>query len=161
MTTEFFRNSPVISSEFCNWFDQYSDQKIRWSLNPSNIPIRKVDDHWILPIFWYNSDDYWILQEIDDHGILVKFFKDLIRILFKNKMTTEFLWNSSRISIRILVVSLSINSDDYEILQELDDKGILVKFFQDFNQKKIQELDDHRIHMKLFKDFDQNSGCQP
>ena len=48
-----------------------------------------------------------------------------------------------------------------EILQELDDYGILVKFFQDFNQNYFQELDDHRILMKFFKDFDQNSGCQP
>ena len=56
---------------------------------------------------------------------------------------------------------VSNNSDDYEILQELDDHRILVKFFQDFNRKIFQELDDHRIHMKFFKDFDQNSGCQP
>ena len=28
-----------------------------------------------------NSDDYQILQELDGHGIFVKFFQDLIRIL--------------------------------------------------------------------------------
>jgi hypothetical protein len=94
-------------------------------------------------------------------------------------MTTEFLWNFSRIwsefwwprnSYEILQgfwsefwwpAIVSYNSDDYEILQELDDRGILVKFFQDFNQNYVQELDDHRILMKFFKDFDQNSGCQP
>ena len=62
-------------------------------LNKTRVSIRlliwsdffqKLDGHGILPIFRYNSDDYWIFQELDDHISLVKFFKDLIRILFKN-----------------------------------------------------------------------------
>ena len=47
-----------------------------------------------------------------------------------------------------------------EILQELDDNRILVKFFLDLI-RIFQEVDDHRILMKFFKDFYQNSGGQP
>ena len=56
---------------------------------------------------------------------------------------------------------VSNNSDDYEILQELDGHVILLKFFQDFDQNYFQELDDHRILMKFFKAFDQNPDGQP
>ena len=57
MTTEFLQNFSVIWSEFCNWFDQYSNQKIRWPLNSFNILIRKLDDHRILMKF-YRNDQY-------------------------------------------------------------------------------------------------------
>ena len=51
------------------------------------------------------------------------------------------------------------NSDDYEILQELDDHRIVVKFFWELI-RILQEIDDHKILMKFFKDFYQNSGGQ-
>ena len=54
----------------------------------------------------------------------------------------------------------SNNSDDYHILRELDDHGILVKFQRNFDQNSFQELDDLVIPIKLFKDFDQNFGSQ-
>ena len=54
-------------------------------------------------------------------------------------MTTELVQNSSRILIRIPTL-ISNHSDDYGILQELDDHSILT-------------LDS--------KDFDQNFGGQP
>ena len=135
-------------------FFQYSDQKIRWPLNSSSIPIRILDDHRILmettEFFKYS------LQELDDHGILRKLFSNLIgltnisirklddhRILkfwqnnqysdqkirwpqnsykvlkvwpifrSENKMTTEFLWNSRRIT--------------HIPIRKLGDPGILMK----------------------------------
>ena len=55
----------------------------------------------------------------------------------------------------------SNNSDQYQILQELGDHGILVKFQRDFDQNSFQEIDDHGILIKFFKHFDENSGCRP
>ena len=47
------------------------------------------------------------------------FIRILHKILLQNQMTAEFLWNSSRILIRILVgTSVANKSDDFEILQE-------------------------------------------
>ena len=57
----------------------------------------------------------------------------------------------------------SNNSDQYQILQELGDHGILVKFQRDFDQNSFQDLDDPEIHQGISmvtefrKDFDQNS----
>ena len=48
-------------------------------------------------------------------------------------MSTEFLSNYSRILIRILTL-VSNHSDDYGILQELDDHRILILDFKDFDQ---------------------------
>ena len=160
MTTEFLWNSSRIWSELSS--------KIRWLRNFYEILQGFWSEFWLLAIVFNNSDDYEILQELDDHGILVKFFQDLIRIL----VASQFRWqlNSSRVrwpqnSCEIIQgfwsefwwpAIVSNNSDDYEILQELDDHGILVIFFQDFNQNYFQELDDHRILMKFWKDFDQN-----
>ena len=38
---------------------------------------------------------------------------------------------------------VSKNSDDYQIVHDLDDHRILLKFFKDFDQNYFQELDDH------------------
>ena len=54
---------------------------------------------------------------------------------------------------------VSNNSDDYEILQELDDSRILVKCFWDLI-RIFEEIDDHGILMKFSKDFYQNFGGQ-
>ena len=35
------------------------------------------------------------------------------------------------------------------------------EFLKDFDQNSFQELDDHGIPMKFFEDFNQNSGSQP
>ena len=54
----------------------------------------------------------------------------------------------------------SNNSDQYQILQELGDHGIFVKFQRDFDQNYFQDLDDpgtlQGISMvtEFFKDFD-------
>ena len=37
------------------------------------------------------------------------------------------------------------NLDDYQILQELDDHGILVKFQRDFDKNSFQDWNDHGI----------------
>ena len=57
-------------------------------------------------------------------------------------MTMEFLWNSSS-GTRILVQYN--NFDDYQILQELDDHGILVKFQRDFDKNSFQDWNDHGV----------------
>ena len=57
----------------------------------------------------------------------------------------------------------SNNSDQYQILQELGDHGILVKFQRDFDQNSFQDLDDPEILQRIpmvtefCKDFDQNT----
>ena len=57
----------------------------------------------------------------------------------------------------------SNNSDQYQILQELGDHGILVKFQRNFDQNSFQDIDDPGILQgismvtELCKDFDQNS----
>ena len=81
-----------------------------------------------------NFDDYQILQELDDHEILVKFQMDFDQNSFKIWMTTKFFKNF-----------------DQNSFQELDDHRIVMKFFEDFNQNS----DDHKILLKFFKNFDQ------
>ena len=66
----------------------------------------------------------------------------------------EILWSELCLSAIV-----SNNSDDYEILQELDDNRILAKFFWDLI-RIFEEIDDHGILMKFSKDFYQNSGGQ-
>ena len=87
MTTEFLWNSSRIWSEFSS--------KIRWLRNFYEILQGFWSEFWWPALVSNNSDDYWILQELDDHGILVKFFQDLIRIL----VASQFRWllNSSRV----------------------------------------------------------------
>jgi hypothetical protein len=53
-----------------------------------------------------NTDEYWILQELDDHRILMKFSRDFDQ--------------NSGIGPQ--------NQDVIRILQELDDHGILLEF---------------------------------
>jgi hypothetical protein len=131
--------------------DQYSDQKIRWPRKSYQNYFERI--RWprnsceILQEFWSefwwpalvsrNSDDYRILQKLDDHGIFVKFFQDLIRILqvwdyhgILQKFWSEFWWPSL----------VSNNSDDYQILQELDDHRIIMKLSRDFDQNSYENL---------------------
>ena len=89
----------------------------------------------------YVLDLIRILQEIDDHGVIVKIFIDLDQ----NSVKPALLAN---------------NSDDYRILQELYDHKILVKFILDLI-RILQEIDDHVIIVKIFIEFDQNSVSQP
>jgi hypothetical protein len=51
--------------------------KSRWPQNSYEILEGFWSEFWLLAIVSNNSDDYEILQELDDHGILVKFFQDL------------------------------------------------------------------------------------
>ena len=55
--------------------------KIKWPRNSYEILQGFWSEFWLSAIVSNNSDDYEILQELDDHGIFVKFFQDLIRIL--------------------------------------------------------------------------------
>ena len=92
-------------------------------------------------------------------------------------MTMEFLWNYKGSLIRnfypnlndhgilqgILTAIELFKDFDQNSFQELDDHGILMNLFEDFDQNSgdyeiLQELDDHRILMKFFKDFYQNFG---
>ena len=82
--------------------DQYSDRKIRWPQNSCEIPKRFWLQFWWPALLSDFSDDYQILQELDDHWIVAKFL--------------EIRWYLIR------------------IFQEIDDHGILVKFFKDFYQ---------------------------
>ena len=79
-----------------------------------------------------------ILQELDNHGIIVKIFIDFDQNSFKPAL-------------------LAKKSDYYRILQELYDHRILVKFVLDLI---LQEIDDYGI-VKIFIEFDQNSVRQP
>ena len=82
-----------------------------------------------------------ILQELDNHGIIVKIFIDFDQNSFKPAL-------------------LAKKSDYYRILQELYDHRILVKFVLDLI-RILQEIDDHGIIVKIFIGFDQNSVSQP
>ena len=64
-------------------------------------------EFWLSAIVSNNSDNYEIIQELEDHRILVKFFQDLIRIL-QEIDDCGILMKFPRISIRILVASPSI-----------------------------------------------------
>ena len=103
-----------------------------------------------------------ILQELDDNRILAKFFWDLIRIFEEiDDHGILMKWNSYEIlqgfwSEFWLSAIVSNNSDDYEILQELDDNRILAKFFWDLI-RIFEEIDDHGILMKFSKDFYQKA----
>ena len=123
--------------------------RIRWSQNSYEILQGFWSEFWWPSIVSNNSDDYEILKELDDYKILDKFFQDLIRIFQE--------------------------VDDYRILMKFfkdfyqnsggqsyyPNSGILMKFWNNFDQNYLQELDGHRIPILDFKDFDQNSGVQP
>ena len=66
MTTDFFWNSKK------NWSEFFS--KIRWPRNSYEILQEFWSEFWWQALVSNNSDDYQILQEIDDHGILMKDF---------------------------------------------------------------------------------------
>ncbi len=99
-------------------------------------------------------NDFWVLEELDDHGILVKFFKDLItsrKRWLRNSyeilqgFRAEFWWPAL----------VSNNSNDYQIHQKVDDLRIFIKFSLDFDQNsvlRIRKLDDHGILVKFFND---------
>ena len=70
---------------------------------------------------------------------------------FKKQMTTEFLGKYLKKNSGGQF-QYPNNSDDYPILQKLDDLRILMKFDQIY----LQELDDHIILVKFFKNFNQN-----
>ena len=91
--------------KFLQFFDQNSGgQQFRWLLNPSKI-------RWL-----WNS--FEILQGFwSDIFLKIKWPRNCYEIL--QGFWSEF-WLSAIVSN---------NSDDYEILQELDDNRILVKFF--------------------------------
>ena len=116
---EFLWNSPRIWSEF--W------KEIRWPLNSSNNLIRWLYDHKIL------SNFPWILIRILECSR--NFQRILIRIIFKNY------------GHKILVLGFK-------------DLNSATKFFKEFYQNSFQELDDHGILMKFFKDCSQNLDNQ-
>ena len=126
-----------------------------------------------------NSYDYWVLQELDDHEIFVKFLQDLITILqkisikisirkidelwifqgfdqnFFQEMTPEFLWWNYCEFFKDLITILQEIFINISI-RKIDELWI----FQGFDQNFFQELDDPRILVNFFKDFDRNSGGQ-
>ena len=108
--------------------DKYSDQKSRWPQNSCEIP-----------------KGFW--SELFSR---IRWPRNCYRIL--QGFWLQFWWPAL----------LSDNSDDYRILQELDDHWILAKFLETrWHLIRIfQEIDDHGILVKFFKDFYQNSGDQ-
>ena len=77
------------TDSFWNWQEkpnQYSDQIVRWPQNSKKIFDQNSfetlqefrSEFWGLVLVSNHSNDFWVLEELDDHRILVKFFKDLI-----------------------------------------------------------------------------------
>ena len=121
-----YRKIPDIdkTDSFWKWQEmpnQYSDQIVRWPWN--------FESFLIIILFKMTTEFFWnssrILIRILVASLSIQSFKWLLsswrirwlrnscEILqgfdnFKKKMTKEFLWNSLRISSRILVASLSI-----------------------------------------------------
>ena len=94
---------PQNSSEILQGFWSDIFLKIEWPRNSYEILQGFWSEFWLSAIVSNNSDDYEILQELDDNRILAKFFWDLIRIF-----------------------------------EEIDDHGILMKFSKDFYQKAMK-----------------------
>ena len=94
---------PQNSFEFLQRFWSDNFLKIKWPRNCYEILQGFWSEFWLSAIVSNNSDDYEILQELDDNRILAKFFWDLIRIF-----------------------------------EEIDDHGILMKFSKDFYQKAMK-----------------------
>ena len=82
-----------------------------------------------------------ILQEIDDHGIIVKNF-----IYFDQNSFSQPYYPTIQMTL--------------EFFGELYDHRIIVKFVLDLI-RILQEIDDHGIIVKIFIYFDQNSFSQP
>ena len=133
---DFDQNSGIWTHNSCEIFPRFdqSSSSIRWPRN----------SYEIFKNFDQNSVGQPLYPTIQ---MTIKFFKS--RWPQNSYEILEGFWSEFW-----LLAIVSNNSDDYEILQELDDHGILVKFFQDFDQNYFLELDNYRIHMKFFKDFD-------
>ena len=82
-----------------------------------------------------------ILQEIDDHGIIVK-----IVIYFNQNSFSQPYYPTIQMTL--------------EFFGELYDHRIIVKFVLDLI-RILREIDDHWIIVKIFIYFDQNSLSQP
>ena len=82
-----------------------------------------------------------ILQQIDDHGIILNFF-----IYFDQNSFSQPYYPTIQMTL--------------EFFGELYDHRIIVKFVLDLI-RILQEIDDHRIILNIFIDFDQNSLSQP
>ena len=82
-----------------------------------------------------------ILQEIDDHGIIVKNF-----IYFDQNSFSQPYYPTIQMTS--------------EFFGELYDHRIIVKFVLDLF-RILNEIDDHGIIVKMFIEFDQNSVSQP
>ena len=150
MTAEFIRNYSRISIRIlvaCLGIQQFrlllNSSRVRLPQNSYKYPRIKIK-------FYSNQKFRW---PRNSESVL-------IRILFK--MTTEFFWNSSRISIRILVASLIIQPFKWLLISwRIRWPRNSCEIPQGFDQNSLQKLDDYGIFMKFFKDFDQNSGGQP
>ena len=132
---------------------------------------------WIFQGFWSefwwpallsnNSDDYWVLQELNDRGILVKFFQYLMRSLQEILKNSPRIWSEFFSRIRwprnCFGILQGFRSEFWWpvlLSNNLDDHRILVKLVLDLI-RILQELDDHGNNITIFNDFDQNSGSQP
>ena len=86
--------------------------RIRWPQNSYEILQGFRSEFW-WPQKFQRDFDQNSFQDLNDHGILqgiqmaTEFFKDFDQNYFQELDETEFLWNSLRILIRILVASIS------------------------------------------------------
>ena len=125
-----------MTTDFRKFFDQNSFQ----------------DDHGILLKLFKNfnqnsggqpvsnhPNDFWVLEELDDHGILVKFFKDLITSRIRWLRNSYEILQGFRAEFWLPAL-VSNNSDDYRILQKLDDLRILIKLSLDFDQNSADSF---------------------
>ena len=86
--------------------------RIRWPQNSFEILQGFRSEFW-WPQKFQRDFDQNSFQDLNDHGILqgiqmaTEFFKDFDQNYFQELDETEFLWNSLRILIRILVASIS------------------------------------------------------
>ena len=104
MSIKILWNSSWVWSEF---FKKYMTMEFFEVLR------RFWSEFFLSAIVFNNSDNYEIIQELEDHRILVKFFQDLIRIL-QEIDDCGILMKFPRISIRILVASPSIQQFKWE-----------------------------------------------
>ena len=130
---------PQNSCEILPGFDQNSSRN-RWPRNSHEILQGFLSEFWWPTLESNNSDDYRILQVLDDHRIFVYSF-----IYFDLNSFSQPYYPTIQITL--------------EFFGELYDHRIIVKFVLDLI-RILQEIDDHAILMKFFKDFYQNSGGQ-
>ena len=135
------------------------NQKIKWPQNSDKMFQEFQSEFWWQALASNHSNDFWDLEELDDHGILVKFFKDLI--------TSRIRWlrNSYEIlqefSSRIPVASLSIQQfrwllNSSKARWPQNSYKIILGFWSEFcwfilkmTNLRIRKLDDHGILMKF------------